>query len=276
MLCKKVGCPQQEEVFLAALLQDIGMLVLDRVLQDEYGAIHDKVRSHATLAAAEQVRADRHIQIALGVLRPNADVMADGERVSLIEALGQAGKSDCVSVLLRVLAEAKSDKVREAALAALQPFAGAMVTKAVLDAYPRLSAGLRGRAQTLLCSRPASALALLRAVDAGSIAAKFRRTTSATLGESSRSSAATTLPRKSGEDARGSTNTDSTGSRIASSPLASTVFRARMRSSGSASRFMKKRRAPQCKHCKRASCPSCQDVHDVHRVHWAHRAAPGG
>jgi putative membrane-bound dehydrogenase-like protein len=97
---------------------------------------------------------------------------ADAERISLLEVLGQAGKSECVPVVLRVLTEAKSDKVREAALAALQPFAGERVTTAVLDAYPRLSPGLRSRAQTLLCSRPASALALLQVVDAGTIATK--------------------------------------------------------------------------------------------------------
>lgn len=45
---------QQEEAFLAALLQDIGMLVLDAVLGEEYGPIHDKVLSHAELAAEEQ------------------------------------------------------------------------------------------------------------------------------------------------------------------------------------------------------------------------------
>jgi putative membrane-bound dehydrogenase-like protein len=109
---------------------------------------------------------DRALAVAADVKAP------DAERISLIEALGQAGKPECVPVLLRVLADAKGEKVREAALAALQPFPGDTVTKAVLDAYTRLSPGLRGRAQTLLCSRPASSLALLRAVDAGTIAAK--------------------------------------------------------------------------------------------------------
>jgi putative membrane-bound dehydrogenase-like protein len=96
----------------------------------------------------------------------------DGDRGNLIETLGQAGKPDCVPVLLRVLAEAKGDAVRGAALSALQGFTDERITPAVLDAYPKLSAALRGRAQTLLCSRPASALAFLQAVDAGKINAK--------------------------------------------------------------------------------------------------------
>jgi two-component system, cell cycle response regulator len=52
-LAAKVGIVQQEEAFLAALLQDIGMLVLERVLGPEYGQICGAVVSHGDLAAAE-------------------------------------------------------------------------------------------------------------------------------------------------------------------------------------------------------------------------------
>ncbi len=97
---------------------------------------------------------------------------ADADRAALIEALGQAAKPDCVPALLRVLAEAKGDTVRGAALAALQGFTDPRITTAVLDAYPKLSAALRGKAQALLCGRPASALAFLEAVDAGKISPK--------------------------------------------------------------------------------------------------------
>ncbi|MFT3785628.1 MAG: diguanylate cyclase [Tepidisphaeraceae bacterium] len=55
-LCKRVGLVQQEEAFLAALLMDIGVLVLDRVLdEDEYGPVHAGVASHNDLPAAEAV-----------------------------------------------------------------------------------------------------------------------------------------------------------------------------------------------------------------------------
>jgi diguanylate cyclase (GGDEF)-like protein len=45
---------QQEEAFLAALLKDIGMLVLDQVLGDEYGELTAKANSHAEITALEQ------------------------------------------------------------------------------------------------------------------------------------------------------------------------------------------------------------------------------
>lgn len=52
-IAARVGVLQQEEVFLAALLQDIGMLVLDRVLGPEYGKVCESVVCHADLPAAE-------------------------------------------------------------------------------------------------------------------------------------------------------------------------------------------------------------------------------
>src|SRR5262249_13417360 len=94
------------------------------------------------------------------------------DRISLIEVLGQCGKADCVPLLVQVLREAKSDGLRTAALSALQPFPEAKITDEVLAMYPKLSPSLRGRAQDLLCSRPASSVELLKAVDEGRIAAK--------------------------------------------------------------------------------------------------------
>jgi putative membrane-bound dehydrogenase-like protein len=94
--------------------------------------------------------------------------MADADRVGLVEVVGQAGRADCVPVLLKLLAEPRP-AVQAAALTALQPFNDPSITDTVLSLYPKLSADLRGRAQTLLCSRPASTLALLKAVDGGKI-----------------------------------------------------------------------------------------------------------
>ncbi|MGH7177628.1 MAG: sensor domain-containing diguanylate cyclase [Tepidisphaeraceae bacterium] len=52
-IAAKLNIVQQEEAFLAALLMDIGMLVLDVVLGEQYGDIHSKIKSHAELAPAE-------------------------------------------------------------------------------------------------------------------------------------------------------------------------------------------------------------------------------
>jgi diguanylate cyclase (GGDEF)-like protein len=53
-IAAKIGVVQQEEAFLAALLMDIGMLVLDTVLGEPYSQICGQVRTHEELALAEQ------------------------------------------------------------------------------------------------------------------------------------------------------------------------------------------------------------------------------
>jgi putative membrane-bound dehydrogenase-like protein len=93
------------------------------------------------------------------------------ERIRVIEFLSQVGRPDCVPLLLRLLERPGPSKVRLAALSALEAFPDKRIADQVLALYPKLPAELRGRAQTLLCSRPASALALLREVDAGRIPA---------------------------------------------------------------------------------------------------------
>jgi len=52
-IAAKANLVQQEEAFLAALLMDIGMLVLDLVIGDQYGEVNDKAVSHEDLAPIE-------------------------------------------------------------------------------------------------------------------------------------------------------------------------------------------------------------------------------
>jgi putative membrane-bound dehydrogenase-like protein len=93
-------------------------------------------------------------------------------RISVIELLGQAGQTDCVPILLKALAETKSDNLRTALLSALQAFSDPAIASAVVELYPHHPAGIRGKAQTLLLSRPASRLTLVQAIDAGRISPK--------------------------------------------------------------------------------------------------------
>jgi putative heme-binding domain-containing protein len=105
------------------------------------------------------------------LLTRSADAkVAESERTSLVELLGQLGTSDCVPLLLDLLAVAKSDNLRGGILSALQTFPDPCIAERVLALYPKLSSSLRSRTQSLLASRAASGLALLQAVDAGCIA----------------------------------------------------------------------------------------------------------
>jgi len=52
-IASKVKLVQEEEAFLAALLMDIGMLVLYRVLGEEYNKVHIRAKTHAELVVIE-------------------------------------------------------------------------------------------------------------------------------------------------------------------------------------------------------------------------------
>lgn len=67
-IASRAAVVQQEECFLAALLMDIGLLVLDQVLGEEYDRIHEQTPIHAQLIAAENAALDiNHAQVA-GIL----------------------------------------------------------------------------------------------------------------------------------------------------------------------------------------------------------------
>jgi two-component system, cell cycle response regulator len=53
VLATRASLLQQEEAFLSALLADIGVLVLNKVMAGEYDEIHKAALSHADLAFAE-------------------------------------------------------------------------------------------------------------------------------------------------------------------------------------------------------------------------------
>ena len=53
VLAARAGVAQQEEAFLAALLADVGMLVLDLTVGEDYGATTVRAASHEDLAAVE-------------------------------------------------------------------------------------------------------------------------------------------------------------------------------------------------------------------------------
>jgi putative membrane-bound dehydrogenase-like protein len=106
------------------------------------------------------------------VRRVRERTLPQAEHLSLIATLGEIGRADAVPILLAVLRDAPNDGVRSAVLTALQAFADPRIADAVLVLYPQFSPSVRGKTQGLLASRPASAVALLQAVDAGHIQPK--------------------------------------------------------------------------------------------------------
>jgi putative membrane-bound dehydrogenase-like protein len=104
--------------------------------------------------------------------RATNTAVPEGERATLIVALGQLGRPENLPDLLKVFREAKSDALRKATLTALDGHSDRAIADTLLGQFPKLSPSMRGQVLTHLGSRPASALELLKAVDAGTISAK--------------------------------------------------------------------------------------------------------
>ncbi|MFO0824757.1 MAG: PVC-type heme-binding CxxCH protein, partial [Gemmataceae bacterium] len=100
------------------------------------------------------------------------DATNDSARISAIDLLRQVRDPKAKEVLLTVLAEHKSDSVKLATLAALEGYDDPQIGEKVLDRYTSYSPAMKKRAVQLLLSRPAWALGLFKALDAG----KFPKT----------------------------------------------------------------------------------------------------
>jgi putative heme-binding domain-containing protein len=94
------------------------------------------------------------------------------KRQQLISVFGTINQPSCVSVLLRIASESRSDALRTAALAALQAYGDAAIGTTVIGLYSGLPDEVRETAQSLLASRKSWAEGFLAAIDAGKIDAR--------------------------------------------------------------------------------------------------------
>ena len=67
-LAQKMQFELQEETFVAALLMDIGMLVLDEMFGEQYGRINEKARSHSELIKLEEASLETNHAVVSGAL----------------------------------------------------------------------------------------------------------------------------------------------------------------------------------------------------------------
>jgi putative membrane-bound dehydrogenase-like protein len=93
------------------------------------------------------------------------------KRLAMLGILGEVGSAGCVESLLGLVGGKEPEAIQSAALDALRRFDVAAVGDTLLHVYPRLTPRLRSRAREVLLGRRDSALAFLRAVDRGQVAA---------------------------------------------------------------------------------------------------------
>jgi putative heme-binding domain-containing protein len=141
----------------------------------------DELKQAVTNALKDDL-AGKHLSLGVRVGHPGAvsaalamirDEKAKPERrLELIQMFGEVPNSSSVPVLLEALRQSPSLPIRVAVLTALQRYQEPTLADAVLELYLgswQNAPDLRSAAQTLLSSRPAWALGLLQAVDAGRI-----------------------------------------------------------------------------------------------------------
>ncbi len=95
------------------------------------------------------------------------------ERATLVQIFGEIREPRCVSVLLAVATKSRDDSLRAAALGSLQAYNDPQVPAAIIPLLSSFPADVRETAQSLLASRPAWALAFLKAIDAGTAEKKL-------------------------------------------------------------------------------------------------------
>jgi putative membrane-bound dehydrogenase-like protein len=100
------------------------------------------------------------------------DGCPEAARESLVTVLGSAPDNEPVAALTELFQNAKSARLRRAALSALQQFPEIRIAQTIVDSWPKLDRETRDSARNALCSRAAWAVILLQAVDAGKIDSK--------------------------------------------------------------------------------------------------------
>jgi len=91
----------------------------------------------------------------------------DAERIRAIELVRQIRDPESKEPFLALFAEKRSDAVKLALLAALEGYDDPKIGETVLGAYPDYSPAMKKRAVQLLLSRPAWAIGLFKALEAG-------------------------------------------------------------------------------------------------------------
>ncbi len=135
-------------------------------LPDELAEALGRFQGRSVVVGLRQGRPDAVTE----ALRALDDEEADkGEQLRYVQVLGEVGQPRAVPSLLRLACRSSDGALQAASLAALQRYNDPAIAPAVLGAWPEMTDDVRAEALALLSSRPAWALRLAEAVDAGKV-----------------------------------------------------------------------------------------------------------
>jgi putative heme-binding domain-containing protein len=124
-------------------------------------------RGGASLALRLRLGEETAVEEALKLVGDGRAAVKD--RLPLLQVLGEVKQTRAVPILLQVVGEAREAALRQAALAALQPYDDPSIGAAVVRLHDALPHDVREAAHTLLLSRKSWTRQLLEAVAAGKI-----------------------------------------------------------------------------------------------------------
>jgi putative heme-binding domain-containing protein len=172
-LLRLVPGPDQAERVLAGLEKGFGGRTITDLPDELKGAIAKAWSggvSKSRIALGLRIGHREAVDKALALV---ADEKADAaKRLEYVHIFGEVNQRACVPVLLKVSRQSPSAALRQEALTALQRYDDPQVGARVLEwvnEHPQEQEVIRSAAYTLLVSRPAWALQLLQAVDAGRV-----------------------------------------------------------------------------------------------------------
>lgn len=148
-----------EEAYKGRSLATIPKALVDAIAATGGGSVALRLRQGDAAAIQEAVAAVGNSKAALP------------ERRQFLEIFGEIRRSEFIPVLLNVVATEKNADLVAAALTALQAFDDLRIGESVVSSFAALPEDSRLVAETLLASRPVWAVELLKAVEAGTLAA---------------------------------------------------------------------------------------------------------
>lgn len=135
-------------------------------LPDELVAAIDRSGSASPVLQVRQGKPDAVEQALAVMLQNDADL---NQRLAFVQIFGEVNLPQSVDALLRIVESDVPDALQMAALSSLTRYNEPRIGEAVVARYPALSVDAKTAALTLLASRSAWTLALLQAVDTGTI-----------------------------------------------------------------------------------------------------------
>ncbi len=146
-----------EEAFKGRSLAEIPDELVKAIAATGGGSVALRVRQGDATAIEQAVAA---------VGDPGSDV---NDRKQYLEIFGEIRRPEFIPVLLQVVRDEKNPDLVSSALTALQSFDDLRIGEEVVSALGKLPEDAQLVAETLLASRPVWAMALLNAVDSGSV-----------------------------------------------------------------------------------------------------------